>query len=140
MSRDASVELDWADGTFAFRLAWGELEKLQEACDAGPYVILNRLVDNSWRVGDISNVIRLGLIGGGMAPVDALKKTREYVEKRPPMESLMFAQAILSAAIVGAPDEGAGKKDAAANPAESNSTISRTESSDLPPSTETGPQ
>jgi len=136
MSRDASIELDWADGTFAFRLAWGELEKLQEACDAGPYVVLNRLVDNSWRVGDISNVIRLGLIGGGMAPVDALKKVREYVEKRPPAENLMFAQAILSAGIVGAPDEQVGKKGAAANPEEINSTISRTESSDLPPSTD----
>ncbi|MGB3044539.1 MAG: gene transfer agent family protein [Xanthobacteraceae bacterium] len=110
MSRDASITLDWADGTFPFRLAWGELEKLQEACDAGPYVILNRLVDNSWRVGDISNVIRLGLLGGGMTPVEALTKTREYVEKRPPVENLMTAQAILSAGLVGAPEEKLKKK------------------------------
>lgn len=31
MSRDASIDLDWAEGHFTFRLAWGELEKLQEA-------------------------------------------------------------------------------------------------------------
>lgn len=140
MPRDASIELDWADGTYAFRLAWGELEKLQEACDAGPYVVYNRLVDSTWRVGDVSNVIRLGLIGGGMAPVDALKKVREHVEKRPPMENLMFAQAILSAGIVGAPDEDAGKKGEAANPAESGSTTSRMENSDLPPCTDAVPQ
>jgi hypothetical protein len=110
MARDASITLDWADGTFSFRLAWGELEKLQEACDAGPYVILNRLVDSTWRIGDISNVIRLGLIGGGMTPVEALTKTREYVEKRPPVENLMFAQAILSVGLVGSPEEQLGKK------------------------------
>lgn len=136
MSRDASIVLDWADGTYAFRLAWGELEKLQEACDAGPYVVLNRLIDGSWRVSDISAVIRLGLIGGGMVPADALKKVRSYVEDRPPMESITIAQAVLSAAIVGAPDEEVGKKAEAANPAESSLTISRTASSDLPPSTE----
>lgn len=136
MSRDASIDLDWADGTYAFRLAWGELEKLQEACDAGPYVILNRLNDGSWRVGDISNTIRLGLIGGGMAPVDALTKTREYVEKRPPAENLMFAQAILSAGLVGAPDEEPGKKGEAANRDKIDSMIFPTESSDLPPSTD----
>jgi hypothetical protein len=110
MARDASIELDWADGTFVFRLAWGELEKLQEACDAGPYVILGRLDDGTWRIGDISNTIRLGLIGGGMKPVDALHKVREYVEKRPPVENLMFAQAILSAGLVGAPEEQLAKK------------------------------
>jgi hypothetical protein len=139
MSRDASISLDWADGNYAFRLAWGELEKLQEACDAGPYVILGRLTDGSWRIGDISAVIRLGLIGGGMTPVDALKKVRSYVEGRPPMESLMTAQAILSAGIIGAPEEDVGKKDEAANQTENNSTIFRTESSDLPLSTEPAP-
>lgn len=110
MPRDASITLDWADGTYVFRLAWGELEKLQEACDAGPYVILNRLNDGSWRIGDISNTIRLGLIGGGMTPVDALTKAREYIEKRPPVENLMTARAILSAGLVGAPEEQIGKK------------------------------
>lgn len=136
MSRDASIELDWADGTYAFRLAWAELEKLQEACDAGPYVILNRLGDGSWRIGDISNVIRLGLIGGGMAPIDALKKVRGYVEGRPPVENLLFAQAILSAGLIGAADEEPAKKDEAANREESALTTSPTESSDLPPSTD----
>jgi hypothetical protein len=131
MSRDASIELDWADGTYAFRLAWGELEKLQEACDAGPYVILGRLNDGSWRIGDISNTIRLGLLGGGMTPVEALTKTREYVEKRPPVENLMTAQAILSAGLVGAPEEQIEKK--AARRTRSNN--SRTGKSGSPRST-----
>lgn len=105
MSRSASIELDWADGTFTFRLAWGELAKLQEACDAGPYVIHLRLQDGSWRVEDIASIIRLGLIGGGMAPAEALKKVRAYVEDRPPAESLPYAQTILTAGLIGAPEE-----------------------------------
>lgn len=129
MSRDGSITLTWADGDYVFRLGWSELAKLQEACDAGPYVILNRLVDGAWRVADISATIRLGLVGGGMPPTDALKKVREYVEDRPPIESLMVAQAVLSAAIVGAPDEDGSKKKEAVPIRESDLTISQTENS-----------
>lgn len=110
MSRDASITLDWADGTFTFRLAWGELRQLQESCDAGPNVILHRLQSGEWLVDDISSVIRLGLIGGGMSPVDALKKVRSYVEARPPLENLIIAQVVLAAAVAGAPDESVKKK------------------------------
>ncbi|MER2536027.1 MAG: gene transfer agent family protein [Rhizobiaceae bacterium] len=117
--RDASVTLDFADGTYVFRLAWGELEKLQEAVDAGPWAVLDRLFSRQCRVGDISHVIRLGLIGGGMEPVKALKLTREYVEQRPPAENLLAAQAILSVAVHGAPDEPLGEPQAANPEAES---------------------
>ncbi len=125
--RDARVTFDWADGTYSFRLAWGQLEELQEKCDAGPYVVLQRLHSGAWRVEDITNIIRLGLIGGGMEPSPALKIARLYVEARPPMENLIPAQAILSAALMGAPEEKVGEVDAA-NPEESSSTNSQTES------------
>jgi len=130
MSRDASITLDWADGTFMFRLAWGELRLLQEACDAGPNVILHRLQSGEWRVDDIASVIRLGLIGGGMSPTDALKKVRAYVEARPPLENLIIAQVILSAAVAGAPDEPVKKKPEEGT--ESVSTTSPTEKSASP--------
>lgn len=125
--RDATVTFDWGDGTHSFRLAWGQLAELQEKCDAGPYVVLQRLHSGEWRVEDISNIIRLGLIGGGLEPSPALKLTRAYVESRPPMESLIPAQVILSAALMGAPEEAVGEDDAA-NPEESSLTSSQTES------------
>lgn len=98
---------------------------LQEACNAGPYVILDRLIEKTFRIGDISHVLRLGLIGGGMAPTDALKLVRAYVESRVPAENLIFAQAVLSAACVGAPEERLGETDAPSP--DENSTISPTE-------------
>lgn len=114
MSRSAEITLDWADGTYPFALKWGQLEELQEKTDAGPYFLLGRLHDGSWRIGDIEHTIRLGLIGGGMAPMAALALVRRYVQARPPLENLTTAQAILGAAVMGAPDETVGKKDAGA--------------------------
>lgn len=113
MSRDARIELDWADGTHSFRLAWAQLAELQEKTDAGPYMVLQRLAAGAWRVEDLSNIIRLGLIGGGMTPADALKKVRAYVEERPPAESVIFAQGILMAGLYGAPEEDLGNADGA---------------------------
>lgn len=125
--RDARIEFDWADGTYSFRLAWGQLGELQEKCDAGPYVVLQRLHSGAWRIEDITNIIRLGLIGGGLQPSAALKLVRAYVEDRPPMENLIPAQVVLSAALMGAPEENVGESDAASQK-ESSSTNSQTES------------
>lgn len=125
--RDGRIEFDWADGTYSFRLAWGQLSELQEKCDAGPYVVLNRLHSGSWRIEDITNIIRLGLIGGGLQPSAALKVVRAYVEDRPPMENLIPAQVILSASLMGATEEPVGEGDAASQ-TESSSTNSQTES------------
>ncbi|QFT69604.1 hypothetical protein FIU93_22655 [Labrenzia sp. THAF35] len=107
--RDAKIDLTWADDDYTFRLGWGELVELQEKCDAGPYVILNRMQNSTWLVEDISNVIRLGLIGGGLEPVKALRLVRQYVEARPPVENLLHAIGILSAGLLGAEDEQPGE-------------------------------
>lgn len=110
MSRDASITLDWADGMYTFRLAWGQLIELQEKCDAGPFVILQRLGTGAWRMQDISHTIRLGLIGGGAEPAKALTLVRDYVESRPPLENLMIARGVLGLALQGAPDEKPGEQ------------------------------
>jgi len=136
MSRDASILLTWGDGDFKFRLGWGELEELQEKTDAGPYVVLQRLHSGNWRVQDISSTIRLALVGGGMKPEDAIKKVRFYVEQRPPMENIPVAVAVLSAGLLGAPDEPLGERKAPSRKGGKRSTASRTAKSGLAPSTE----
>lgn len=138
VNRDASLTLEWADGSHHFRLGWGEIAKLQEECDAGPYVILQRLYNGDWKVQDIANVIRIGLIGGGLPPAQALKLVNAYVKTRPPMESLVYAQAIMSAGCVGAPEEESElKKDEAPDLTES--TLSQMERLDSEQSTEPAP-
>jgi len=136
MSRDGSCEVPFNGQLTPFRLAWRELMKIQEACDAGPYVVLDRLVSGRWRLQDISETIKWGLIGAGMPQAEAIKLVTSEVEGRPPLENLVIAQQVLGAGVVGAPEEPVGKKLAAASRGK-RKTRSRTASSDLPPSSGT---
>lgn len=132
MSRNASVTLDWADGTYRFRLSIMQLEELQEQCDAGPPIIMRRLAQDEWRVRDIRETIRLGLIGGGMKATDALQLVRRYVDNAPLAENLLTAQAVMAAAIVGVSDEQLKNSEGTEHAAQSHH--SPTESSASPPS------
>lgn len=113
MSRDGSIDLTWGDGEHRFRLAIGQLRELQEKCDAGPAEIASRLADGRWRINDVRETIRLGLLGGGMAPAEAHRLTVRYVDERPWLESVPAAQAVLMASLVGAPEEPVGNAAAA---------------------------
>ncbi len=101
MNRHAAVELDWADGTYTFRLGLGETDELERKLDLGIFQIVTRLspVIRTCRLTDISEVLRLGLIGGGMKPADALAKVRKYVDERPVDENRDIAYAITLAAL-----------------------------------------
>lgn len=136
MSRDGSITLAWAGGEHLFRLGWGELRSIQEACDAGPFVVLERLGNGGWKLEDISSVIRFGLIGGGVPPVEASKLVRLYVEKFPPAESCIVAHAVLTAGCIGAPEEQIEKKSEAPDRDSSELTTFQTEKSGSEPSTE----
>lgn len=119
MSRDGSLERFFGDGEYRFRLAWKQLEKLQERLDCGPLVILDRLLKGHWMIADVREVIRWGLIGGGMDVNAAAKMILLYATDQPPMliapkeddddpdnlSLVGLAAAILGASLVGSPDE-----------------------------------
>ena len=109
MSRNASIDVDFGDGEHTFRLAIGQLRELQEKTGVSPFAVLARLVAYQPMIDDCSMVIRLGLIGGGMTPADALRLVRDYCDARPPAESLPIATLILRAGLMGVPDEEPGK-------------------------------
>jgi hypothetical protein len=134
MSRSGNVTAELGGEEHEFRLAWGELIELQEKCDAGPGMVLMRLIANQWRLEDVPTVIRLGLVGGGMEPAAAARLVRRQVEQRPfdigGENGLgILAVKILSAALHGVPDE-PGKSGEIRN----GSTISPMERSDSEPS------
>lgn len=104
-----SVTFDWADDTYTFKLGLKQLDDLQEACDAGPEVIRDRIAESKPNVRDLREVIRLGLIGGGMPAANALKLVRKYVDEVARAENYLPAFAILNASIVGSPDDPVGK-------------------------------
>lgn len=129
MSRNGSIEIAWNGGEHTFRLAIGEWVQLQEKCDIGPPELLARLGEGRWRIHDVRETIRLGLIGGGMKPADANILVQRNVDERPLIENVMVARAIVIASLVGVPDEAVGKDQAAGAGTEA------TDASLSPPST-----
>jgi hypothetical protein len=101
MSRHGAVELDWADGTFTFRLGLDQIEELEEKRDLSLFILARRLspAERDARLADIREVLRLGLVGGGMKPVDALVKVRKYADERPVDENRDIAYAVVLAGL-----------------------------------------
>lgn len=106
MSRSGDVSFDWGGEFRTFRLALGEIRKLQERTNAGPFELLRRLTTGAWRVDDIRETIRLGLEGGGMTPSEAGRLVRDYVDPpKPLLDSVLIAARVMEAALSGAPDD-----------------------------------
>ena len=109
MSSDGSVTRAWGDGDHRFRLRIGELRELEAKREAGAFEIYSRLANGSWRVDDIIEVLRLGLIGGGTAPVLALGLTSKYVTPTAFLANVVTAREVLMHALFGDPEDMVGK-------------------------------
>ncbi len=101
MSRHGAIELPWGDGEQSFRLGLGEIEELERKCDLSLFELKDRLArgDRRARVGYITEVIRIALIGGGKSPMDALALVRRYVDERPLDESCDVAYMVTLAGL-----------------------------------------
>lgn len=105
-SPDASVVIDFAGGQHLFRLAIGEWQKVEAARNLGPAEIWQRLFNGTWRIEDMREVIRWGLIGGGKTPTQAAEMLRDFVDANAPLlRSLALAQQVATAGWIGADDE-----------------------------------
>lgn len=114
--RKAEVSFAWGDGVHTFRLPVDSALELEEKCNAGVYELLDRCRSNTWRVTDLRETIRIGLIGGGMSPIKALSLVSRYFDKRPFAEGVPAALMILTAAVVGVPGDKPGKSKGPAAP------------------------
>lgn len=128
----AEVTTDWADGTYTFRLTVKGTLELEEKCDAPFTVIFQRLIEGTYRLEDVRQTIRLGLIGGGMEAAKAFKLVERYIDEPGRVtEHLPFARLILGGLLFGFEAEPLGNQEAASEESTSDSTP--------PPSTETQP-
>lgn len=102
MSRHAAIEQAFGDGTYTFRLGLDEIEELERKRDLSVFQIVMRLAPErrEARLADLSEVLRLGLIGGGMKPVEAMALVRRYVDQRPLDESRDIAYAVALAGLM----------------------------------------
>ncbi len=92
----------------SFRLTIGGAEELEERCDAGLPMIARRLIGGEWRLRDVRETIRLGLVGAGMEDTAAMVLIERYASQG--LESLrILAVTILGPMLTGVPDDPPGK-------------------------------
>jgi hypothetical protein len=110
MSANGTRTIIWAGGEDVFCLAKvGLILDLEERCKAGIAMIMARIDSGIFGLNDIREPIRLGLIGGGMAPDKAMARVRNHVDENPLAHSVLVAQAILQAVLIGVPGDAVGK-------------------------------
>lgn len=113
MSRHGDVMIAWGDGEgpgengeYCFRLGLAEWRKIDERFSVGPFEMLRRVSQGTWKVDYLREVIRLGLQAGGSClkgtAVDDQRVNRlirEYVDGRPMLQSVAVTAKILEAAL-----------------------------------------
>jgi len=78
---------------------------LQETLGCGPYVAANRLLHGDWMVQDVTETIRLALIGGGMSQQEAHALVKRNVREGFLFDYVGLAGRVLMAALSGVDDE-----------------------------------
>lgn len=157
MEGTGSIEEHFGGEARQFRVALGELRKIQIKCEAGPATIAGRLARcaqvlrqmpkatalelaltglGDWRVDDIREPIFHGLMGGGMSPNDAGKLVAEWIDKRGFRGLIENAELALALVIAGVAQP---EDDQVGEPAAGTTKAKRTRKTKSPSPTSTAP-
>lgn len=107
----------WAGGEHQTMLALAELRGLQQSTDAGPEFLLNKLRLGQWTADEAFEIIKWGLIGGGMDAAKANKKCVKAFDTTPLSKFKPVALKILADSLYGPSDDPVGGKAAVNSPA-----------------------
>lgn len=97
----------FGDAVRTFALTDAILEELQFKTGIGIGALYQRVVASQFRVADIVEIIRCGLIGGGTSPEEAQRLVDAYAKDRPFAETFPLALDVLDARWSGTPDSAA---------------------------------
>jgi hypothetical protein len=127
----------WADGVYTFRLRLGELRSLDARFKMGPQYLALKIDDANGTIDEITETIRLGLIGGGTDAAKAAQLVDDYIIRPSRINTAsQLAAEILAAHLIGEPEEDLPKPKA---PADSNENESNSQTA-VSPSENTIPQ
>lgn len=113
MTANGTVSIIWAGGEHSFCLAkTGLILDLESKCEAGIAVVFTRLGSGTWKLHDVREPIRLGLIGAGMEPKDAMELVRNHVDLNNSglAPSVLIAYSVIEAVMVGVRDDPVGRQ------------------------------
>lgn len=92
----------FGDREYTFTLTDDMITELERIADLGIGALYLRAVNMQFKLADLVEVIRLGLIGGGVSPEKAARLTDTYGRNRPIDELYPLALDILDARWGGA--------------------------------------
>lgn len=92
----------FGDAEHEFELTDAVIEELERLTGTGIGTLFLRLVASQFHIGDLTAIIRLGLIGGGMAPKRAQELVSTYAVNAPFAQVFPLALDILTARWAGA--------------------------------------
>lgn len=95
----------FGDAEYQFTLTDAVITELEHLTGSGIGNLFVRLVGNQFHLGDLTNIIRLGLIGGGMAPQRAQELVSAYAVNAPFDTIFPLAVDVLTARWAGADDQ-----------------------------------
>lgn len=103
------IVIPWPGGEHAFLLGIEQLRTIQQKTDCGPKFLLDKIGAGHWTVDELREVLRNGLIGGGMAHVDALRLVDRQFDDGTLIRFVSPSMAVLGACIFGPPDDQVGE-------------------------------
>jgi len=100
-----SLKREFAGAEQVFSLDFGAVMDLEEACGKTPIgVIYKRVVGFDFRAKDIFEILRLGLIGGGIEAAEARRLVQERLDAAPLAPLAELACSVLLNMMDGAPE------------------------------------
>ncbi|WP_347139433.1 gene transfer agent family protein [Paracoccus sp. SSK6] len=104
------IVLNWAGGEHPFLLRIGEMIALEKACGSGIAPVFARLRSSltgapTWHVADITETLRLGMIGGGIPRQEAQEIVSVTVDRVGLMALAPTAMSVLFASLKSDGDE-----------------------------------
>lgn len=117
------ITLDWADGSYNFKLPWAACAEIERKGNAGIQAIYERVMVGQSHQADVVEIIRQGLLGGGGGTADGqpveckphvvaalLERYVTGPDGRPFTENWTLARTILHTFMVGYEPAGDAKK------------------------------
>jgi hypothetical protein len=102
---DTSYITFFGDAEYQFKLTPELICELEAKTNSGIGAIASRIFARTFAQSEITETIRLALIGGGTAPKRAAELIAAYAADRPLSETHPIAAKIMERVWVGSPDE-----------------------------------
>ncbi|TAI63448.1 gene transfer agent family protein [Bradyrhizobium sp. Leo170] len=93
------------DQEYTFRLTPALITELEAKCGSGIGALCNRVFARAYSQSDITETVRIALIGGSTAPKRAAELIAAYVHNQPITDTAELAARILEKTLFGNPHE-----------------------------------